>query len=206
MSKLRSAFGIDDILYQNGASSSSSSTSKSPSRLISDKACDYAASVSSSMPIPSDIYMNTAHQPKKPYAQFPPAMNFAKSNFYMPDLASAFSSTAYLEQYANALKGMYRIILPMMIIKYASWSRPWFLNTGYISWASYRSTLLLWLRSPLAFSQHRYGVMTMYFVCSAPPLNYVYHCIWRIEIGFGRWLIDSDDPIVPKLYLPIKCY
>lgn len=108
MNKLRSAFGIDDILCPNATSSPSSSptSSKSPSRTINDKTSDYATTSTTSVdchqmsPPPGDAY----GQPHKPYPLMPTALDFAKSNFYMPGIGSTFSTNPYLD-YANALKG-----------------------------------------------------------------------------------------------------
>lgn len=109
MSKLRSAFGIDDILCQSAVSSAAS---QSPSHMISEPTSDYTPSAASPLDdgapmrmMSPDVYASAVNQPRKPYPLFPSAMDFTKSSYYMPGFPPAFSPTAYLEQYANALKG-----------------------------------------------------------------------------------------------------
>lgn len=102
-SKLKSAFGIDDILCSRSAS-------KSPP-LSKDKNTDYTAAMNSAnldyghgqTNIASEMFLN-GHQPKKPLAIFPSTMDFAKNGFYMPGLTTPFSPSTYLEQYASALQ------------------------------------------------------------------------------------------------------
>lgn len=93
-SKLKSAFGIDDILCPRSASPPLSKSTMNSANL------DYGHGQTNRS---NDMFLN-AHQPKKPLALFPSTIDFAKNGFYMPGLSSPFAPTSYLEQYANALQ------------------------------------------------------------------------------------------------------
>lgn len=102
-SKLKSAFGIDDILYQNQkASSKLVECLKADLSKNSVECSGTRSTFSESSNFQSDIYNN---QLKKPLALFPPMMDFTKPNFCVAGISpsSQFSPTSYLEQYASAL-------------------------------------------------------------------------------------------------------
>lgn len=111
-SKLKSAFGIDDILYQNQKASSKLAECLNGRLDRNSAECSGSRSTmsdGSQSNFQSDIYGN---QLKKPLALFPPIMDFSKPNFCISGLPRSFSPTSYLEQYASALtKGKFSIIL-----------------------------------------------------------------------------------------------
>lgn len=109
-SKLKSAFGIDDILYQN-----SSSRSPDSPRVYGDRRKEYPSTSSIQYGKSNNLPEMYVDQPKKPVPLFPPMVDFSKPSFCLPNLPGmqpTFSPSNYLEQYASALqKGEYLLFV-----------------------------------------------------------------------------------------------